>query len=88
MNLDPEMSAVLRALLLGRGAAALATLHEGRPFASMVPFATALTAGGLRLVIHVSGLAAHTRDMHANPDVCLLVTAPESAAVPPPTPVR
>jgi putative heme iron utilization protein len=83
MHLSPDLAALLRSLLRGRGVAALATLHEGRPFASMVPFAVATVAGDLRLVTHVSGLAAHTRDMRSVPDVCLLVTAPESADMPP-----
>ena len=83
MNLPPDLAALLRSLLLGRGIAALATLHDGRPFASMIPFAVATVAGNLRLVTHVSGLAAHTRDMRSVPDVCLMVTAPESADVPP-----
>jgi putative heme iron utilization protein len=83
MNLDPSLAELLRALLLGRGVAALATLHDGRPFASMVPFAATAAGGRLRLVVHVSGLAAHTRDMRSSPDVCLLITAPESEAVPP-----
>jgi putative heme iron utilization protein len=83
MNLDPSLAALLRALLLGRGVAALATLHDGRPFASMVPFAATTVGGRLQLIVHVSGLAAHTRDMRSSPDVCLLITAPESEDVPP-----
>ena len=83
MNLDPSLTTLLRALLLGRGVACLATLHDGRPFASMVPFAATTVSGRLQLIVHVSGLAAHTRDMRSTPDVCLLITAPESEAVPP-----
>jgi len=83
MNHDMGHVAVLRDLLLGRGVAALATLHEGRPFASMVPFAATTVGGRIRLVVHVSGLASHPRDMRAHADVCLLITAAESAGVPP-----
>jgi putative heme iron utilization protein len=83
MHLDPELTLVLRALVLGRGAGCLATLHDGKPFASMVPFAATTAGGRLRLVVHVSGLAAHTRDMRSTPDVCLMMMAPESEAVPP-----
>ena len=68
---------------MGRSVAALATLHDGRPFASMIPFAVAVAGDGLRLVTHVSGLSAHTRDMRASPDVCLLLTAAESPGIPP-----
>ena len=83
MKLDAELCLVLRALLLGRGVGCLATLHDGKPFASMVPFAATTAGGRLRLVVHVSGLAAHTRDMRSTPDVCLMVMAPESEAVQP-----
>ena len=83
MRLTPDLVALLRTLLLGRAVASLATLHEGRPAASMVPFAAAILDGRLRLVLHVSGLAAHTRDMRSVPEVCLLITAAESAGVPP-----
>jgi hypothetical protein len=83
MHLDPELTLLLRALVLGRGAGCLATLHDGKPFASMVPFAATTAGGRLRLVVHVSGLATHTRDMRSTPDVCLMMMAPESEAVPP-----
>jgi putative heme iron utilization protein len=83
MNLSPDLADLLRSLLVGRSAGSLATLHEGRPFASMVPFAATTAGGRLRLVVHVSGLAAHTRDMRSTPDVCLMIMAPESEAVPP-----
>jgi len=73
---------LLRQLLVDRQVGALATLHDGRPFASMIPFAIARASDGLRLVTHVSRLAAHTRDMLAAPEVCLLITAPETAAMP------
>ena len=82
MNASPDLADVLRSLLLGRAVGSLATLHDGRPFVSMVPFAVTLAGGRLRLVIHVSGLAAHTRDMRSVPDVCLMVMAAESHAVP------
>jgi len=83
MNPDTDHFTLLRGLLVGRGVAALATLQDGRPFASMVPFAATTVGGRLRLVVHVSGLASHTRDMQAAPEVCLLITAVESGGVPP-----
>jgi len=73
---------ILHGLLHTRGSATLATLHEGRPAASLVPFALAITPGGLRLVTHVSRLAGHTGDMRSAPEVCLLIAAPESTAPP------
>jgi putative heme iron utilization protein len=83
MNLDPSLTTLLRALLLGRGVACLATLNDGRPFASMVPFAATTVGGRLQLIVHVSGLATHTRDMRSSPDVCLMMMAPETDEVPP-----
>jgi putative heme iron utilization protein len=91
-NHDASLAQVLRSLLVGRSVGALATLHDSRPFASMIPFAVVPSVGSstapqadarLRLVTHVSSLAAHTRDMQAHPEVCLLVTAPESPGVMP-----
>jgi heme iron utilization protein len=73
-----SLASVLRSLLLDRATAALATLHDGRPAASMIPFAVHAGPTGLRLVTHVSGLAAHTREMRSCPEVCLLVTAAEA----------
>ena len=70
----------LRELLRNQQVAALGTLHEGRAYVSMVPFA--LLPGGSGFVIHVSQLAAHTRDMLLRPDVSLLVVAPPTPDVP------
>ena len=78
-----SLAEVLRSLLEGRSVGAVATLHDGRPSASMIPFAATVVAGRLQLVAHVSGLAAHTRDMRAHPEVCMLVTAAESPGVMP-----
>jgi putative heme iron utilization protein len=74
---------VLHDLLTHRTVAALATLHDGRPFASMIPFAAHVAAGRLRLITHVSGLSAHTRDMLSAPEVCLLITAADAPDVMP-----
>lgn len=79
--MDVELSRLLGGIVLGQTVAALATLHDGAPFASMIPFATWLDAGGqLRFVTHVSRLSAHTRDMLESPRVCLLITAPQDEA--------
>ena len=58
-------------LLRARTVAALGTLHAGAPYVSMVPYAIA--PGGAGMLIHVSRLASHTKDMHADPRVSLLV---------------
>lgn len=68
----------LRSVLHDRKTAALATLHQGEPAVSMVPFAVWNGA----LVIHVSGLSSHTNDMLASPRVSVLVAADEATAAP------
>ena len=73
---EPRLSRDLRTLLAARRVAALGTLGEdGMPFVSMVPYA--LEPNRPCLVIHVSGLAAHTRNLLATPSVSLLVMQAE-----------
>ena len=77
--MTPEHAALLAALVHGRRAAALGTLHAGAPFVSMVPYA--VLADGSAFVVHVSRLAGHTRDMLAAPRVSLLVMQAEGGSV-------
>ena len=73
---ESRLTRELRELLHSRRVAALGTItDEGAPFVSMVPFALAPVPGCI--VIHVSGLAAHTRYLLARPAVSLLVVQPE-----------
>lgn len=65
---------ILRDLLRTQEVAALGTLHKDQPYVSMVPFAP--LPDGTDFIIHVSQLAAHTKDMLASPPVSLLVIAP------------
>ena len=82
MSEDRSRSPVsLAGLVRSRTVAALGTLHEDAPFVSMVPYAV-LPAGDA-FVIHVSRLAAHTRDMIDDPRVSLLIVQPESEGVAP-----
>jgi putative heme iron utilization protein len=74
--MDRELMVVLQQLLHGRMIAALGTLHQGAPFVSMVPFAVARDGS---LILHVSRLAAHTRDMLNNSEVSLLIAESESS---------
>jgi heme iron utilization protein len=76
--MNETQAQALTHLLQRQDIAALGTLHDGEPYVSMVPFA--LHPGGF--VIHVSQLAAHTKDMLANPAVSLLVIAPPEPDVP------
>ena len=67
----------LRNLLETNRVAALGTTQEdGTPFVSMVPFSVLRDMGCL--VIHVSGLAAHTRYLQARSQVSLLVMVAET----------
>ena len=80
---DAEMNeaaaAELKQLLRERSVAALGTLHAGAPYVSMVPYAIA--NDGSALIIHVSRLASHTKDMHADPRVSLLVMQEEGGGI-------
>ncbi|WP_114971062.1 HugZ family protein [Rhodoferax ferrireducens] len=78
---EPRLSRDLRILLNTQRVAALGTLGEdGLPFVSMVPFA--VEPLGACLVIHVSGLAVHTRNLQVSPNVSLLVMQAEVAGEP------
>lgn len=71
----------VRSLLQSRRVASLGTLNEdGGPLVTMVPFAVEPALGCL--VIHVSGLAAHTRNLQARPRVSVMVMQGEVAGEP------
>lgn len=75
--MDDKLNQILRDLVRGRAIAALATLDQGEPFVSMVPYV--LMGAGPDFLIHVSLLSAHTRHMLQHPRVSLLVSAAEDA---------
>jgi putative heme iron utilization protein len=78
---ESRLTQELRTLLSSQRVAALGTLGEdGLPFVSMVPFA--LEQHSPCVVIHVSGLAAHTRNLRATPQVSLLVMQAEGPGEP------
>ncbi len=81
MTHEPRLTRALRDMLNTQRVASLGTLHaEGGPFVSMVPFAIEPTAACL--VIHVSLLAPHTRNLLSNPAVSVMVMQPEVAGEP------
>lgn len=81
MTHEPRLSVALRTLLETQRVAALGTLGEdGHAFVSMVPFA--IDASSAQVVIHVSGLAAHARNLERTPRVSLLVLQSEVAGEP------
>lgn len=72
MSHEPRLTRELRTLLNTQRVAALGTIDDGgAPFVSMVPFAIEQPLHCL--VIHVSGLAAHTRNLQARDRVSMLV---------------
>jgi putative heme iron utilization protein len=76
MTHEPRLTVALRSLLQTQRVAALGTLDtDGFPFVSMVPFA--VEPASAQLVIHVSGLAVHTRNLQTTPRVSLLVMQAE-----------
>ena len=77
MTHEPRLMRELRTLLETNRVAALGTTQDdGTPFVSMVPFA--VETHMRCLVIHVSGLAAHTRYLQARSQVSLLVMVTET----------
>jgi putative heme iron utilization protein len=74
--MNRELTDVLQQLIHTRMTAALGTLHQGAPFVSMVTYAV---AGDGSFILHVSRLAAHTRDRLVNSDVSLLITESEAS---------
>jgi len=78
--MNADLTGHLARLVRERTTAALGTLRAGAPFVSMVPYAIA--ADGSGFVVHVSKLAAHTKDMLTDTRVCLLVTEAEGGAKP------
>jgi putative heme iron utilization protein len=79
--MDAETASSLRQLLVTGSVASLGTLHRGEPAVSMVPFV--LVPEDAALLIHVSALATHTRDMVEHARVALLVMADLAPGVAP-----
>ena len=78
---EPRLTTALRELLAVQRVAALGTLDaSGRPFVSMVPFAVDPTSASV--IIHVSGLAPHTRNLQTMAHVSLLVVQAEVTGEP------
>lgn len=78
---EPRLNRALRQLLHTQRVAALGTLNfDGKPFVSMVPFA--IEPGSATLVVHVSLLAPHTRNLLSDPAVSLMVMQPEAPREP------
>jgi putative heme iron utilization protein len=81
MTHESRLTIALRSLLSTQRVAALGSLDaDGHAFVSMVPFAMDGSSGAV--VIHVSGLAPHTRNLERTPRVSLMVMQAEVAGEP------
>src|SRR5687768_13094007 len=67
MHIDAEVQSLLHTTRVGM----LATIGEAFPLASAVPFVS--VQGWADLLVHISTLAAHTRNLLRDPRVSLLV---------------
>lgn len=73
--MDKQSADTLRDIVDSTSVASLGTLGPSGPLVSMVPVAI----DGRRLIIHVSGLAAHTAQLRANARVSVMLMKPETA---------
>jgi putative heme iron utilization protein len=82
MTMDLSAYNDLRILLREQRQAALGTLTDsGAPFVSMVLYALETRVGAPpAAVIHVSRLAAHTRQLQADPRASLMIMQPDTGA--------
>ncbi len=69
--MNSEELAIIAALIRRQRVAALGTLREDSPFASMVAYAAEPDFGGL--LLHLSRLAPHTKHLLAHPLAALLI---------------
>lgn len=76
--LHEELPAIARLIRVQR-VAALGTLADGAPFISFVAYAVEDDLRGF--LLHLSGLAAHTRQLRADPRVSLLIAEPDTPQV-------
>lgn len=81
-----EELATIAALIRGQRLAALGTLHDERPFTSMVAYAVEPDFGGV--LLHLSRLAVHTKYLLAQPQAALLIHEPDDGRDDPQTLAR
>src|SRR6266487_1167284 len=73
--MNAEELAIIATLIRSQRVAALGTLRDGGPFVSMVAYAAEPDFGGM--LLHLSRLAAHTRQLLAAPQSSLLICEPD-----------
>lgn len=76
--MEPEELDQLKHLIHEQRVASLALLVDGKPFASMVPFA--LTEDGAAALIHASKLARHSAGLEAESPFALLIHERDDSA--------
>jgi putative heme iron utilization protein len=74
-----DVSTVVVQLCQQRSAALATVASDGAPTVGMVAFA--IEPDGSALILHLSTLAAHTRQLLADPRVAVLLAAPDDATV-------
>lgn len=70
---DPSL-AIVADLLRKQDIAALGSLRDGAPYVSLVPFVASGEFSAL--VVHLSGLAQHTRNLRSDERVSMLIVEP------------
>ena len=81
MSSEHSLTSLLRRLIQQQRTAAMGTLDmDGEAFVSRMPFAIDASCGSL--VIHVSGLAAHTGNLLRHPRASLLIAQSEALGEP------
>lgn len=83
---DEELIQLARLLRQQRWAALATIGDEGEPYSSQVAFAMAPDFGAV--LLHLSQLAAHTKNLLARPTVCLSVSEPDDGRDDPQTLAR
>lgn len=86
MSLSQSEEQQLRALISQRRWACLATCDDKQPNGAMVAYAVAPDSGGL--LIYISRMALHTRQLLTNPLACLVISEAELPASDPQTLLR
>jgi putative heme iron utilization protein len=76
--MDQEERDLLKHLLTEQRIASLAVLIEGKPFASMVPFA--LTEDSSAALVHASSMARHSAGLQADAPFALLIHETDHSA--------
>ena len=69
--MEPDEHDLLKQLIIEQRVGSLAVLVEGKPYASMVPFA--LTEDGSAALIHASSMARHSAGLQADAPYALLI---------------